>query len=243
MQDTDPLAVRTNKLDLLERLSDDLAHEIKNPLHSMVINLEVLKRRVGRCGADESNTEEMLRYVGVIGMELERINRRIEFLLRLSRPDRGSESAMLGDLVNELLELIELEAVHRGVSVHYQPSEQAIPVRVPRNLVHQVILSLVLHALEGASRGDTLVLHADRDDDQARLMIRSGSSPAVPPVPDGASGGDIAEAEITSRLPAARALGEAVGGRVELLRSGAGAAPSGSPGHLFLLLSLPVAHL
>ena len=28
---------------LLSRLADDLAHEIKNPLHSMVINLEVLR--------------------------------------------------------------------------------------------------------------------------------------------------------------------------------------------------------
>src|ERR1700741_2799475 len=34
-----PPALRANKLDLLERLADDLAHEIKNPLHSMVINL------------------------------------------------------------------------------------------------------------------------------------------------------------------------------------------------------------
>src|SRR5690606_23973046 len=31
---------------LISRLADDLAHEIKSPLHAMVINLEVLRRRV-----------------------------------------------------------------------------------------------------------------------------------------------------------------------------------------------------
>ena len=40
--------IRENKLELVERLADDLAHEIKNPLHSMVINLEVLRRRLTR---------------------------------------------------------------------------------------------------------------------------------------------------------------------------------------------------
>src|SRR5690606_30390207 len=41
-----PMMIRDNKLALVERLADDLAHEIKNPLHAMVINLEVLRRRI-----------------------------------------------------------------------------------------------------------------------------------------------------------------------------------------------------
>jgi len=78
------LVLRANKLDLLERLADGLAHEIKNPLHSMVINLEVLKRRVARA----DSPDEVQRYIGVLAGELERVNRRIELLLRLSRPGR-----------------------------------------------------------------------------------------------------------------------------------------------------------
>ena len=60
--DAAALALRANKLDLLERLADDLAHEIKNPLHSMVINLEVLKRRVARA----DSPDEVQRYIVVL---------------------------------------------------------------------------------------------------------------------------------------------------------------------------------
>jgi CheY-like chemotaxis protein len=77
----EPVSLRANKLDLLERLADDLAHEIKNPLHSMVINLEVLKRRLNRVKNGE--VDDVLRYAGVLGEELDRVHRRIELLLRL----------------------------------------------------------------------------------------------------------------------------------------------------------------
>ena len=60
-------SIRENKLALVERLSDDLAHEIKNPLHSMVINLEVLRRRLVRLEPEAG--EDLLRYAGVLASE------------------------------------------------------------------------------------------------------------------------------------------------------------------------------
>src|SRR5688500_17512833 len=93
----DPVRLRVNKLELLERLADDLAHDIKNPLHSMVINLEVLRRRAARVGGDEG--DDLQRYAGVLSTELERVNRRIELLLRLSRPARAAELASLSDVL------------------------------------------------------------------------------------------------------------------------------------------------
>jgi signal transduction histidine kinase len=85
----DQETIRENKLALVERLADDLAHEIKNPLHSMVINLEVLRRRIARLEGDSN--EDLLRYAGVLNAELERVSRRVELLLRLVRPNRESE--------------------------------------------------------------------------------------------------------------------------------------------------------
>ena len=192
----DPNAVRANKLELLERLADALAHEIKNPLHSMVINLEVLKRRLSRVaeGAD------VLRYATVLGEELDRVNRRIELLLRLSRPDRGgSDDTTLNELVEEVMELVSLEARHREAHVEYEPGLQLARVRVARQHARQIILNLVLDALDGLSGGDTLQVDIHAGGDRAVLTVSGGSS---------SEGGE--------RLAVAAALAEGVGGRVDV---------------------------
>jgi signal transduction histidine kinase len=192
----DPVAVRANKLDLLERLADALAHEIKNPLHSMVINLEVLKRRLSRVaeGAD------VLRYATVLGEELDRVNRRIELLLRLSRPDRGgSDDTTLNELVEEVMELVSLEARHREARVEYQPGGQLARVHVGRQHARQIILNLVLDALDGLGGGDVLQLDIQAGRDRAVLTVSGGSS---------SEGGE--------RLAVAAALAESVGGRVDV---------------------------
>ncbi|HEX6911825.1 MAG TPA: histidine kinase dimerization/phospho-acceptor domain-containing protein [Longimicrobium sp.] len=193
----DPHAVRANKLDLLERLADALAHEIKNPLHSMVINLEVLKRRLSRAPGEGA---DVMRYATVLGEELDRVSRRIELLLRLSRPDRGgTDDITLNELVEEVMELVNLEARHREASVEYQGSMQMARVRVGRQHARQIILNLVLDVLDGLGGGDTLHVDIRGDADRAVLTVSGGSS---------SEGGE--------RLAVVAALAEAVGGRVDV---------------------------
>jgi signal transduction histidine kinase len=195
----DGLALRANKLDLLERLADDLAHEIKNPLHSMVINLEVLKRRVARADAPE----EVQRYIGVLAGELERVNRRIELLLRLSRPGRGAESTTLNELTEELMELVQLEARHAEAQVQYLPGPGGARVFVPREPTRQVILNLVLEVIDLMPRGGILRISVYQAEGESRLSVSDAS---------GAVSASQANPAAT-RLAAAAALAEAVGGR------------------------------
>ena len=211
------LALRANKLDLLERLADDLAHEIKNPLHSMVINLEVLKRRVARA----DSPDEVQRYIGVLAGELERVNRRIELLLRLSRPGRGPESTTLNELTEELMELIQLEARHADAQVEYLPQGAPARVFVPREPTRQAILNLVLEVVDHMERGGTLRIAISERDGRALLAV-ADSATAVAAI----------QADPGARVAAAEALAGAVDGRVEVQDA------DGTP---LLVLSLPVA--
>jgi signal transduction histidine kinase len=196
----DVLRVRANKLDLLERLADDLAHEIKNPLHSMVINLEVLKRRVARVAGE---SEDMQRYFNVLSGELERVNRRIELLLRLSRPGRGAETITLRELTEELMELIQLEARHREATLDFQPGDSATRVFVPREPTRQVILNLVLDALDATAAGSTLRIELSEEEGSAVLALHIAGTGVEP------------ASESAARVGVARHLAERMGARVE----------------------------
>jgi signal transduction histidine kinase len=202
------VSVRANKLDLLERLADDLAHEIKNPLHSMVINLEVLKRRLSRAG--DGDLDDVLRYAGVLGEELDRVHRRIELLLRLSRPERAPEETTLSELVDELLELIHLEARHHGTRVTFHRGRDTDRIRLSRGAGRQIILNLVLHALERTGSHALLEIEVGNAADQATLTIRGGPDPSRAP----GDGGAPDSGRIHRELAAATSLAESAGGTV-----------------------------
>lgn len=208
----DPAAVRANRLDLVERLADDLAHEIKNPLHAMVINLEVLRRRIGRPGGSEP--DELMRYANVLGSELDRVNRRIELLLTIVRPDRAAEATTLRDTVEELLEVVEVERERRGIQIVFEPV--AVPVRatLPPDVARQLVLDLLLPVMDRLQKGGEIVLRTDVKPGWSTLRIAAAGR-----ADDGLDG--------DPRVEVARAIAGELGG--ELLDSGDA-----------LILSLPV---
>jgi signal transduction histidine kinase len=97
---------RANRFELVSRLADDLAHEIRNPLNAIVINLEVLKVRIARSDNDGATDR-----VAVIEQEARRLHQLIDRLLQLLRPVREEASSLaLDQALDEILPLIEAQA-------------------------------------------------------------------------------------------------------------------------------------
>lgn len=222
----DPHALRANKLDLVERLADDLAHEIKNPLHSIVINLEVLRRRIAR--PETAAASDSLRYVDVLATELERVSRRVELMLRLLRPVRFGEPVALNDLLEELLELIAVEARRRQVKLDYAPGSTPLSARVPREPTRQIVLNLVLGTLDELSPGAAMHLRTAASDGHVRLVLQ-GTRLAADGYPSDAGGAEA----LPAGLAIAHALCASIGGSIERLDAQA-------PGGAALVLSLPL---
>jgi len=222
----DSHVLRANKLDLVERLADDLAHEIKNPLHSIVINLEVLRRRIAR--PETAAASDSLRYVDVLATELERVSRRVELMLRLLRPVRLGETVALNDLLEELLELIAVEARRRQVRLDYAPGSTPLSARVPREPTRQIVLNLVLGTLDELSPGAAMHLRTEAGDGHVRLVLQ-GTRLATGGYPSDAGGAE----PLPAGLAIANALCASIGGSIERLDA---QAPQGAA----LVLSLPL---
>lgn len=203
--------IRENKLALVERLADDLAHEIKNPLHSMVINLEVLRRRLVRLESEAGT--DLLRYAGVLASELERVNRRVDLLLRMVRPQRETDDATtLTEVLEELRELVELECERHDVALRMETPNLIIPAALPRASTRQMILSLILKTLDSSPPGGALHVHVDMQSGSTLLHVFSldeaGNTPAF----------DSADDDRTY-LSVARTLAERLGGTLDIQTS------------------------
>jgi signal transduction histidine kinase len=225
-QPTEQAAIRENKLGLVERLADDLAHEIKNPLHSMVINLEVLRRRIARLEG-VTGGEDLLRYTGVIATELERVNRRVELLLRMVRPQRETDDlTTLPEVLEELRELAELECERNEVELRMEVQEAIARADLPRGLARQLVLSLVLHSLDIAPPGSALEITSEITAAASRLRIGVAAGSAERATLD-------AEENDRSYLSVARAIAERLRGQIQV--DPTTASEAGPPVTAFLL--------
>ena len=212
-------SIRDNKLDLVERLADDLAHEIKNPLHAMVINLEVLRRKLARL--DPQPPEDLIRYTAVLDSELERVSQRVDLLLRMVRPSRVNEEAgVLSDILEEIRDLIDLECRQHGIGFEMDIPEVIPRPALPPSLARQLFLSLLLSCLEAAEAGSSIQLQTTTGPEELLVSVRV--SPASP------------QTDIGSDLysPVAHALAGQLGGTIDRI-------PADQEGAAGYILTLP----
>ncbi len=195
---------------LINRLADDLAHEIKNPLHAMVINLEVLKRRV-----EKGDREAALERADVLEHEVQRLHVLLEALLRLLRPSREADGPVsVSQILDEVRPLLELRARIARLEFSHTPAPSDAYTSVKPDALRFALLQVGDVVYEAARTGaGSLRLTADAVDEE--IHFRIGCTNPV----------DSALRELTLNspgpgslcgLPAAAALLEAPGGSVEL---------------------------
>ncbi|HEV8311228.1 MAG TPA: ATP-binding protein [Methylomirabilota bacterium] len=143
---------RSDRLAALGTLAAGLAHEIKNPLTSLLTFSRHLTRRFG----DERFRQ---RFQSVVPRELERINGIVEGLLRLAHPTRLSLKPVdLVELLEEVLELYanQVETKQITVAREYAPALRVI--QADREHLYQALVNLVANALDAMGEGGTLTL-------------------------------------------------------------------------------------
>jgi signal transduction histidine kinase len=231
MHAADRVAIRDNKLTIVERLADDLAHEIKNPLHSMVINLEVLRRKIG--ALEIASHDELLRYTRILSAELERVNRRVDLLLHLVRPNSQSDDpATLAEIFDELGEILELECERQHVTLIVDPPPLNVRARFPRASARQMILGVTLKTLDSLPRGGTIEIAVELSAD--RVLIRcTGSDSGASRVAEQFAAVD------DSYIDVARGLARSLDGDLVVLNGVSSNLSATSPERSGYLLSLP----
>jgi len=145
---------RSDRLAALGTLAAGLAHEIKNPLTSVL----TFSRHLSRRFADE---RFRLRFQNVVPRELERINGIVEGLLRLARPTRLTPAPVdVTELLEHAVELYGNQIESRQITVirDYVPGLPSI--QADRDHLYQALVNIVANALDAMGEGGTLTVRA-----------------------------------------------------------------------------------
>ncbi len=150
--------VRSERLAGVGFLAAGVAHEINNPLASIAFCAEALENRLrGLLDASDPGDARVVRqYVRMIQEEAFRCKAITEKLLDFSRVgDIARERTDLASLVQNVVEMVRHIGKYRDKSIAFVP-RNAVVADVDPQEIKQVVLNLVVNALESMDAGGTL---------------------------------------------------------------------------------------
>ncbi len=161
---------RTDKLAALGTLAAGVAHEVKNPLHALTLNLHLLQAEIA---APEPPATEIKGYFDILRSEMDRIHRIVDNFLRFSRPSIPEVTPLnLHALLERVLSLTAFEAADHSVTIETQFDAALDSLAGDDGQLSQVFLNLVINALQAMPSGGTLVLTTRRRVGWAEIAVR-----------------------------------------------------------------------
>jgi PAS domain S-box-containing protein len=172
-------AADAEALNAMAPLALGLAHEIRNPLNAAVLELHLLGRGIDRL-ADTSVRDPMRARVRIVESEIKRLERLLTDFLELARPRAPQREAVeLSRVVDDVLDLEAGAIASHAIALVRELSPGAVAIGDVEKL-KQVVLNLVVNAIDVMNEGGTLRAFVGGDDKEVWLGI-GDTGPGVDP--------------------------------------------------------------
>lgn len=221
-------AAGSQRLAELGAMTGGLAHEIKNPLSTLVLNAQMLDEEIGEASLEAEARERLQRRVASLSREAERLrNILTDFLRFAGRMRLDPQLRDVAAVVAELADFFHPQCEQAGVLMRVEAKPGRLIAPIDEGLFKQALLNLMLNAVQamdsqappspGAPRGE-LILRVEGDAEEVRVhVIDTGPGIAADrreeafrPYVSGKPGGS------GLGLPTSRRIAEEHGGRLAL---------------------------
>ena len=172
--------VRSKTLSTLGQYSNELAHEIKNPLNAINIQMSLLEREIGKHGLGTG--EELADIVKVVKEEISRLNKLAKDCLSFSKSgdlDRTEEDIV--QIIEQLLSLITPHADLNGVNICLTMLQDCPHILVDKDKIKQAFMNIILNAIEAMADGGEIAIGVSKKDSYLNISIKDTG----PGIPDG----------------------------------------------------------
>jgi PAS domain S-box-containing protein len=170
--------VRSRTLSTLGQYSNELAHEIKNPLNAINIQMSLLEREIGK--HDLSTGEELADVVKVVKEEISRLNKLATDCLSFSKSgDLNRTEEDIGQVFEALLSLITPHADLNGVNIYLTMLGDCPQILVDKDKLKQALLNILLNAIEAMTGGGDISINVSQRDSCLKIFIKD-TGPGIP---------------------------------------------------------------
>jgi len=137
----------------LGQVTSEMAHEVRNPLHGMLMHVAVLRERLAEPPDDVSHS------LDVLEREIGRLDGVVNKFMNLVRPKQVSLLPLqVNGLLRDVLALLEPDWAPRGVVFSVRLSPELPEVRGDEELLRRSFMNIVLNACEAMATGGTVTI-------------------------------------------------------------------------------------
>lgn len=162
----------------LARLTGELAHEIKNPLSTVKVNLKLIAEELDSVGSDTTAGDSPRRLarakrkLTVVQKETDRLEKILEGFLRyVGRAELNAVRTDINGLVGEVVDFYYPQARSHSVTLRQSLNKSPLICKVDSALIKQVLLNLFINSQQAIDGDGEIMVRTDRSVNVARIAV------------------------------------------------------------------------
>lgn len=164
---------KNESLAQMTTMAAGVAHEIKNPLASISIYLQLMDKMLEKKGS--VTREEAHKYLDVVGEEVERINKiAVDFLFAVKPMKVNLAICSLNDIVSKTVKLATAELREKNIALKVNLATSLPKVYADSALIEQSILNLIKNAMQAMPEDrvkPVITVSTFMDSDMVKLSV------------------------------------------------------------------------
>ena len=182
--------VVAERLATVGKMAGHVTHEIRNPLSSIALNLELLEEQLGLLRPSPSAASsggrdaeaEALALLRAIGREVERLSGLSQQYLAFARQrPLDLESEDVGAIAREAAEFVRRELEQHGIALELDIAAELPTVLADEGQLRQALLNLLRNAREAMPKGGRIVVRVHGPDDGGVTVVVEDEGPGIDP--------------------------------------------------------------
>ena len=161
---------RAESLASMTTLAAGVAHEIRNPLTSMSIHLQLIQRALG--GGD-TLPDEIGESLNTMTEEIQRLNKIVvDFLFAVRPMNSNLREGDINDVLRHLLAFLRPELSASGIEVVEKLASRLPPAQLDERLLREALLNIVKNAKAAMPAGGTLTVGTVLEGERICITVR-----------------------------------------------------------------------
>jgi len=176
-------ALHTEKMASIGKMAAVLAHEINNPLSGILTYAKLLRKWIEREDTGGTHRQEIFDSLDLIANESRRCGDLVKNLLTFSRTTpMNLQPTNLNQVIERSLKLVQHQLDLASIQVQLQLDPELPPVTCDAAQIEQVLLALIMNALDAMPQGGNLWLATffHREPGKVQFQVRDDGS-GIPP--------------------------------------------------------------
>jgi two-component system NtrC family sensor kinase len=157
--------VRSEKLASLGKMAAGVAHEINNPLTSILINTHLMLEKVEK-------KDDFYENLSLIADETSRCTQIVKGLLEFARQNPPQKAfTSVNELIERTIQLLENQASFQNIRIVKELNPALPPIKLDKTKIQQVFWNLMLNACEAMPGGGQLRITDKLSDDKKYIEV------------------------------------------------------------------------